>query len=235
MSRPPTPPDRATVAAYVRVSSASQSHDMQVQAIERAARARGDAFPVAWYRETMTGGKMKRPALERLRADVRAGRVSRLYVYRLDRLSRTGIRDTLDLVNELERHYCQLVSIADGFDVGGPARDIVLAVLAWAAQVERDAIGERIRAARAKVEAKGGAWGRPSRMTPAQCSRASELAAMGKSVRQISEALRVPRSTVGRVVLLERSARRPEKVVKKRGGGTPKKPGVAKGKRGASR
>lgn len=225
----------APVAAYVRVSSASQSFDMQVQAIERAARARGDDFPTAWYRETMTGGKLARPMLAKLRADVRAGAVRRLYVYRLDRLSRSGIRDTFQVVEELERHGCELVSIADGFDVSGPGRELVMAVLAWAAQFERDTIGERIRAARAKVEAKGGAWGRPSRMTPAQCDRASKLAGEGMSVRQIAQRLRVPRATVGRVLQVERSARRPEKVSAKRGAAPPKKPGLTKSKPPPSR
>ena len=218
----------APVAAYVRVSSASQSHEMQVQAIERAARARGDAFPVAWYRDTMTGGRLKRPALEQLRADVREGKVTRLYVYRLDRLTRSGIRDTLDVVNELEQHGCELVSIADGFSIGGPARDVVLAVLAWAAQVERDAIGERIRGARAKVEAKGGAWGRPGRMTLSQLDRASRMAAQGRSVRAIAVALKVPKSIVGRALATERSARRPEKVAPKLARAKPKKKPLAK-------
>jgi DNA invertase Pin-like site-specific DNA recombinase len=183
----------------------------------------------------MTGGKLARPMLRQLRADVREGKVRRLYVYRLDRLSRSGIRDTFAVVEELERHGCELVSIADGFDVSGPGRELVMAVLAWAAQFERDVIGERIRAARQQVEARGGAWGRPSRMTPAQCARASELAAEGKSVRAIASALRVPRATVGRVLQVERSARRPEKAPPKRGHSPPKKPGLRKAKRGASR
>lgn len=188
-----------TVAAYVRVSSASQDGAMQRDAILRAARARGHLVP-HWFADSMTGATTKRPELERLRAAVRAGEVEVLYVYRLDRLTRSGIRDTLAIVDELRAHGCKLVTLADGFDVDGPASEVVLAVLAWAAKMERQAIGERITAARARVAAEGGSWGRPRRMTRADVDRARELAAEGRTVRAIAVALKVPRATVARAL-----------------------------------
>jgi DNA invertase Pin-like site-specific DNA recombinase len=187
------------VAAYVRVSSKSQNVATQEEAIAAAARARGDE-KIRWYVEHFTGATTKRPELARLRDDVRRGLVGKLYVFRLDRLTRTGIRDTLDLVDELRRAGCKLVSLADGFDLDGPAGEIVLAVVAWAAKVERMAIGERISAARTRIEASGGTWGRPVRMTTAQTAKARAMASKGRSVRQIAVALKVPRSTVYRVV-----------------------------------
>jgi DNA invertase Pin-like site-specific DNA recombinase len=188
-----------TVAAYVRVSSKSQTHETQRDAIERAAEARGERIPVM-YAETMSARTTERPMLDKLRADVRAGMVRKLYVYRLDRLTRSGIRDTLAIVDELRSHGCELVTISDGFDVNGPASEIVLAVLAWAAKMERLAIGERITAARARVEARGGAWGRPKRLTRADVARVCELAAEGRTVRAIAVALKVPKSTVARAL-----------------------------------
>jgi DNA invertase Pin-like site-specific DNA recombinase len=187
----------STIAAYVRVSSASQTAAMQRDAIERVAHARGDAIG-AWYSDTFTGAKLDRPELGELRAAARAGNVRKLYVYRLDRLTRTGIRDTLAVVDELRGHGCELVTVADGFDVAGPAADIVLAVLAWAAQMEREAIGERIRAARVRVEAKGGAWGRPRRIDRKTEEKARELREAGHTLRYIAQVCNVPRSTVAR-------------------------------------
>ncbi|MDE3097030.1 MAG: recombinase family protein [Chloroflexota bacterium] len=187
------------VAAYVRVSSASQGSAMQRDAIDRAATARGDRVG-RWYTDTRTGATMQRSDLDELRRSARMGRIRRLYVFRLDRLTRSGIRDTLELVEELRRHGCELVTIADGFDLGGPAAEVVLAVMAWAAQLERLAINERISAARARVEAKGGSWGRPSRLSEAERRRVLELAAKGKSRRAIAVALKIPHATVGRVI-----------------------------------
>jgi DNA invertase Pin-like site-specific DNA recombinase len=185
--------------AYVRVSSAAQSAATQRHAIRRAAQARGDKIR-SWYVETMTGGTTKRPVLDRLRADVRAGRAGRLYVYRVDRLTRTGIVDTLALVDELRAHGCEVVSLADGLDFSGPAGEVVLAVIAWASKLERLAIGERVSAARKRIESEGGSWGRPSRMSSSQLWLARELRAKGSTLRDIAIAVKVPRSTVARAL-----------------------------------
>src|SRR6266852_4760025 len=156
-----------SAAAYVRVSSRSQDHAMQRHAVERAAAARGDEVRV-WYSEKRSAKTIARPVLDRLRADAREGKVRKLYVYRLDRLTRSGIRDTLEVVEELRAAGVELVTVADGFDLEGPAAEIVLCVMAWAAKMERLAINERISAARDRVEAEGGAWGRPRRMDGSQ-------------------------------------------------------------------
>ena len=116
-------------AAYLRVSSKSQDHATQRSAVERAASARGDAI-TAWYAEKQSGRTMARAELQRLRADARAGHVGRLFVFRLDRLTRSGIRDTFELVEELRAHGVDIVSVADGFDLNGPAAEVVLAVMA---------------------------------------------------------------------------------------------------------
>ena len=86
---------------YVRVSTGGQSVETQNDAVVRAARARGDVIGRV-YAEIEGGGARRRPELERLLEDVRAGLIGRLYVYRLDRLSRAGIRSMLALVEELE-------------------------------------------------------------------------------------------------------------------------------------
>jgi len=182
-------------AAYVRVSSKAQDYSTQRVAIERAATARGDTV-AAWYAEKLSGGTLGRPELDRLRTAVRSGEVRRLYVYRLDRLTRSGIRDTLGLVEELRHAGVDLVTVADGFDLNGPAAEIILAVMAWAAKMERLAINERIAAARIRLEAEGRPWGRPKRLTPAQESAIRADRAVGRTIREIAQARKVPRSTV---------------------------------------
>ncbi len=189
----------AESVAYLRVSSRSQDLATQRAAVERAASARGDAIST-WYAEKQSGKTMARSELQRLRVDARAGHLLRLYVFRLDRLTRSGIRDTFELIEELRAHGVDLVSVADGFDLNGPAAEVVLAVMAWAAKMERIAINERIAAARERVEAAGGRWGRPRRMARDEVARAAAMRADGRSVREIAIALKVPRSTVGRAL-----------------------------------
>ena len=55
--------------------------------------------------------------------------------------------------------------MADGFDMEGPAAEVVLAVMAWASKMERLAINERISAARERLEAAGRPWDDPSGWT----------------------------------------------------------------------
>jgi DNA invertase Pin-like site-specific DNA recombinase len=203
---PPCPPrgvrsydESVLAAAYVRVSSKSQDDRSQRSAVELAARARGDEVTL-WFAEKASATNNARPELERLREAARRGELRRLYVFRVDRLTRTGIRDTLAIVDELRRHGCELVSVADGFDLAGPAAEIVLAVMAWAAKMELAALGERISAARARAEAAGKKWGRPARVTPAQVAEVKRWRVAGDSIRDISVRMKIPKATVARVV-----------------------------------
>lgn len=188
-----------TAAAYLRVSSRSQNASMQQAAIVKAAGARG-ARPIRWYFEQMTGSTRKRPELELLLEDARRGEFQVLWVFKLDRLTRSGIRDTLNLLEELKTCGCQVNSVADGFALDGPWADVILSVIAWAAQMERAAIGDRISAARSAREAKGLTWGRPSRLSLEQEAKIKALALEGQSIRTISMAVHVPKSVVGRFV-----------------------------------
>jgi DNA invertase Pin-like site-specific DNA recombinase len=186
-------------AAYVRVSSRSQSLATQRAAIERTVRARGDRV-VQWFAEKQSAARLERGELSNLREAVRAGGVRRLYVFKLDRLSRGGIRDTLQVLQELRAGGCQVVTIADGFDLDGPAAEPLIAMMAWAAQMELAAIGDRRAAARLRVEAQGGAWGRPRRVTEAKVREIRSRAQAGETQRAIAVAMKVPKATVGRIL-----------------------------------
>ena len=193
-----------SVAAYLRVSSRAQDLSTQRSAIERMAASRGDTIG-CWYSEKRSGKTMARPELDRLRADARAGKVTRLYVFRLDRLTRSGIRDTFTLIEELRGDGVQLLSVADGFDLEGPAAEVVLAVLSWAAKMERLAIGERISAARERLASEGRPWGRPARLGAQEREHVHALKAEGRSVRSIAMAVGVSRSTVARALAVPKT------------------------------
>lgn len=183
-----------TVAAYVRVSTGGQNVASQKLALERAASARGERIG-KWFMEKRSGASLARPELARVRELARRGELRRLYVWRLDRLTRSGIRDTLALLEELRGAGCAVVTVADGFELGGPAGDVVVAVIAWAADMERRAIGERIRAAHELAVAKGRRWGRARRLSPLELERARKLAKT-HSTRELAVKLKVPRSTL---------------------------------------
>lgn len=189
-----------TTVAYIRVSSDAQDYEYQRREIQRVAAARGEHI-AEWYAEKESASRgLKRPELDRLRADVRRGLVRKVYAWRLDRLTRSGIPDTFRVIEELRHHGATLVTVADAFSLDGPAADVVLAVLAWAAQWERKALGDRISAARARVKADGGAWGRPRRVTKSTEKRVLALRAERMTIREIAVALKIPKATVSRVL-----------------------------------
>lgn len=189
------PPKRLKSAAYVRVSTALQDFELQRAEIERAAAARGDA-ELTWYAETRSGRSWVRPELEKLASAAARGHHERVYVFRLDRLTRRGPADTLATVQRLRSAGCQLISVTEGFDFAGPVGELLVAMLGFLAAGEAEAQSERQRAARAALEAKGGKWGRPSKITLEQIARIGELVGEGRSVRSIAMAVKLKRSTV---------------------------------------
>jgi DNA invertase Pin-like site-specific DNA recombinase len=199
-----------TIAAYVRVSSRSQDTAMQRHSIERAAGARGETI-TTWYEEKRSGKTLQRPELDRLRQDIRTGLVKRLYTFKLDRLTRSGVADTFRVVEELKEAGCELIAVEDNNlhlkpSTNDVVTDVFIFALGLGAKLERAAINERIAAARERIEAEGKVWGRPRRLKDEDRAKILDLKADGRSIRQIAVALKVPRATVGRAIWAARQA-----------------------------
>lgn len=192
---------------------------MQRAAIIREAKAHRQRIDV-WYSEKVSSANSPRPELRRLLEDARQGRITCVWVYALDRLSRGGICETLNMVRKLQQFNCQPRSVADGFSLGGPADEIILSVIAWAAQYERARILARIAAARIRVEAIGGDWGRPRRLTKDDpvIAKIRKLKGQGKTVRQIAMSVHVPKSVVGRILSQKEATKSRATNAKKRAG-----------------
>lgn len=103
-----------TVLAYARVSTAHQSVDMQVQALEAAGAER------IWT-EQMSGGRDDRPELAALLDYARAGDV--LMVWRLDRLGRS-LPHLLTVVADLDARGVQLRSLTEAIDTTTAGADL---------------------------------------------------------------------------------------------------------------
>src|ERR1700741_2418779 len=91
-----------------------------------------------------SGGTLERPALKRLLADVRAGKIDVIVVYKIDRLSRSML-DFLNLVELFERYGVTFVSVTQSFNTKDAMGRMALNILVTFAQFERELIGERIR------------------------------------------------------------------------------------------
>ncbi len=108
-----------------------------------------------------TGGNMDRPALQRLLADIKAGKVDCVVVYKVDRLSRS-LLDFAQMMETFDRHNVSFVSVTQQFNTATSMGRLVLNVLLSFAQFEREMISERTRDKIAATRRKG-RWcgGRP--------------------------------------------------------------------------
>jgi DNA invertase Pin-like site-specific DNA recombinase len=142
---------------------------------------------------------MERPHLRKLRTAIRRGEVGRVWVWRLDRLTRSGIMDTLAAIREMRTFECECASVSDSFALEGPSSDLVLSVLAWAAQMEREKIRENQGAARARIEAQGGKWGRPA-IPDSKRQEILRLRKLGYPQRAIAKLTETSKTTVQHVL-----------------------------------
>src|SRR5205823_3594020 len=101
-----------------------------------------------------TGGNMDRPALRRLMADIKAGRVDCVVVYKVDRLSRS-LLDFARMMETFEKHRISFVSVTQQFNTATSMGRLVLNVLLSFAQFEREIISERTRDKIAATRRKG--------------------------------------------------------------------------------
>ena len=112
------------------------------------------ALPDMYDDGGLSGGTMERPALQRLLADIQAGKVQIVVVYKVDRLTRS-LADFAKIVDVLDAHGASFVSVTQQFNTTTSMGRLTLNMLLSFAQFEREIAGERIRDKIAASKAKG--------------------------------------------------------------------------------
>ena len=102
----------------------------------------------------LSGGTLQRPALQQLLADVEAGTIDVIVVYKVDRLTRS-LADFAKIVELLDAQDASFVSITQAFNTTSSMGRLTLNVLLSFAQFEREVTAERIRDKIAASKAKG--------------------------------------------------------------------------------
>jgi site-specific DNA recombinase len=165
-----TPSTTVRCAAYARKSTEEglqmefNSLDAQREAAEAYVRSQAHegwvCLPDSYDDGGYTGANTDRPALQRLLADIEAGKVDAVVVYKIDRLSRS-LLEFARLMEVFDRHRVSVVSVTQQFNSGTSMGRMVLNLLLTFAQFERELIAERTRdkmsASRRKGKYVGGA------------------------------------------------------------------------------
>ena len=128
------------VAIYAR-QSLDKKDSLSIEGqIELCQRYAGEETCV--FREKGFSGKnTKRPAFQELMDRVRAGEITKILVYRLDRFSRS-IADFSLIWRELEEHGVEFQSVTENFDTSSPMGRAMLNVVMTFAQLERETTAE---------------------------------------------------------------------------------------------
>ena len=146
------------IAGYCRVSTLEQATEgysigEQQQRLRDYCSARGWAAPELYTDAGCSGGNIDRPALQELVRAAKRGKIDKVLVYKLDRLSRSQ-KDTLELIEDVFiPNNVSFISISENFDTSTPFGLAIIGILSVFAQLERNQIKERMtvgREARAK-------------------------------------------------------------------------------------
>ncbi|GGH55036.1 integrase [Comamonas phosphati] len=155
---------RMRCAVYTRKST-DEGLDQEYNSID-AQRDAGHAYiasqraegwiPVAddYDDPAFSGGNMDRPALKRLMADIEAGNIDVVVIYKIDRLTRS-LADFSKMVEVFERYGVSFVSVTQQFNTTTSMGRLMLNILLSFAQFEREVTGERIRDKIAASKRKG--------------------------------------------------------------------------------
>lgn len=185
------------VYGYVRVSTQHQELNRQIDLLEQQ-----NCNEI--LTEKMTGTKVSRPQLDRLKDKLRPG--DTVVVESFSRLGRST-KDLIELVNYFEEHDVKLVSLKENFDTTTPQGRLMMTVFQAFSQFERDLIVERTKEGLKSARARGRKGGRP-RVNQREVERALKLYHTREySVKEITEMTGISGATLYRYLNTNKNAK----------------------------
>jgi DNA invertase Pin-like site-specific DNA recombinase len=188
------------VAIYARVSTSDKGQDPENQLVQLRAWCQRMGYAVAReYVEHESGGKRgdQRPRFTQLFADAARREFDMVLVWALDRFSRNGMMSTVTDLQRLGSYGVAFHSFTEPHlsTENELVRDVLLAVLASLAKLERTKISERTKAGLERARAKGKRLGRPP-LSATKREKLRAALASGQSWRAASTATGIPYSTI---------------------------------------
>ena len=90
-----------------------------------------------------SGGNINRNGFQNMMKLVRQGKVSKVIVYKLDRISRS-LSDFMNILQEFKEHKVEFVSSQESFDTSSPYGELIVKILMVFAEFERTSIINRV-------------------------------------------------------------------------------------------
>jgi DNA invertase Pin-like site-specific DNA recombinase len=186
----------ARAAVYIRISTGDQNPDLQRQELPEYCQRRGWVVAET-YEDHMSGGKDRRPNLDKLMADARRRKFDVVAVWRFDRFARSTSH-LLRALEEFQSLGVDFVSVREAIDTSTPAGKMVFTVLGAVAELERSIIRERVIAGQRAAKRRGIRFGRPN--VPVPIAQIEKLRQKGLSWRAIEAETGIAKDTLRRAV-----------------------------------
>jgi DNA invertase Pin-like site-specific DNA recombinase len=164
---------------------------------------------VAEFQDAKSGKSLNRPGLKQMMGAASRREFDLLVFWSLDRLSRSGVVDVLNLLQQLSGWGVAYRSLQESYlDSLGPFSDVVVSLLASIAKLEREKIRERTLAGLARARKQGRIGGRPKAEDNLRLVQTiKRLRAGGMSYRQIAAEVDISVNTALKIVrVIEREA-----------------------------
>ncbi len=182
------------VGCYVRVSTLDQQKGLQSQ--EQALRdycQNHGLTPVRWYRDIITGASTNRPQFDKLQADIFKGTVHTVVVWKLDRISRKGIREGINILTDWLEKGIRVVAVTQQLDFSGKVGELIAGVLFAVAAMERENLRENTKRGMAAAKAKGVKLGKRPKLFAKDIV---PLLRSGKTVTEVAEQFNKTRQAI---------------------------------------
>jgi DNA invertase Pin-like site-specific DNA recombinase len=183
------------VALYARVSTEGQDPEVQLIALRAHTVQRGWQVVEEFVDRGVSGGKERRPALDRLMKTAWAGHFQVVLVWRFDRFARS-VKHLVAALETFRSLQVAFVSLQEQLDTATPIGQAMFTIIGAMAELERDIIRERVKAGLERAKARGIRLGRPR--VPVVAEELVALHAQCLSVGAMARRLRCSRSTVRR-------------------------------------
>ena len=176
---------------YARVSTIDQNPTLQFDALKVAGCER------VFTDEGISGGAMKRPALDKALAALKPDDV--LIVWKLDRLGRS-LSHLIQITKQLGERGVGFRSLSEAIDTTSVSGRLLFHIMDALAEFERSLITERTRTGMAAAKQRGDKVGRKPKLSDDQVNHARNLIDAGESPRQVAKSLGVSTATLYRKI-----------------------------------
>jgi DNA invertase Pin-like site-specific DNA recombinase len=194
-------PDKNKVALYLRVSTADQKPDLQLDGLRTYAERAGLKIVNEYLDVAVSGRKQGRPQLDALLQAARCHEFDCVLVWKFDRFARST-KHLLTALEEFNYLNIRFVSIQDQVDTTSPMGKAMFTLIAAMAELESSLISERVTAGMRAAKSRGKHLGRPATPTY-QRKRIETLASTTDlSIRKIHAEIggKVSRTVIGEIV-----------------------------------